>query len=583
MNYRYLSDFVRIAARWATAALAALSIPAMAAAYDQSLTRTLNTGKISGIPAANNTQAFLGIPFAKPPVGDLRWRAPQPPESWKATRAAETLPRMCAQKGGPFGEPAPNTFEKPVGSEDCLYLNVWRPNSNADDLPVFFWIHGGSNLVGSIGDPTYDGANLAQRANMVVVTVQYRLGAFGWFNHPDLKTGNPADDSGNFGTLDLVRALDWVKTNARAFGGDPGKVTVAGESAGCINTWSLLMSPLAKDKFQRAMCMSGFPVALPPIAGEAAAKDSAAKLLSADENAPLWLLRWATRPNDAAKKDLAATWLRSVSMEQILKHGSPLAQPYSDGYVIPKDGAAGLLLGSYNKVPLMIGTTNDEATYFTFHGMFGKPTKQELWKLANGTQPVTAEQLLEPETAKYAAPVNEEAMALLNGATDLIIGTLRWNNPQIYRYNFNWSDTPQPWKSTFGATHAIDVPALFGNFVTDKETFFRPFWIPANATSRKAVSDKLIDYTASFVRNGQPSVPNDGQTTWTPWPGPFCGSTCDKRMIFDIKSYMSNADSPSREKTISERTLPPEYREFVREKLLLPLLGEQLSKLLLPY
>jgi len=570
MNHRQFSLFrllrlFRMAALSALCALAAFAAPALAA-YNQSLTRTLDSGQIYGKAAANNPHAFLGIPFAQPPVGNLRWRAPQPPVPWSGSRAATTLAGMCAQVGNPFGEPDPATFGQPVGSEDCLYLNVWRPNSSADNLPVFFWIHGGSNTKGTARDPSYDGAYLAQKANMVVVTVQYRMGMLGWLNHPALKTGNALDDSGNFTTLDLVRALDWVKANARAFGGNPGQVTVAGQSAGCINTWGLLQSPLAEGKFQRALCMSGIPNAYPPVVGTLAAESLIDSLL-VDTGRASTTAQAAAQRASMSQGDIAAL-LRNATAAQIMKFTPSPVVPghFTDGTVIRAGGLPGLLLGDYNKMPIMIGSTHDEGSYFAFLFGMGQPTQQEFWNLANYAPPgsVTFNQLIRPEFRPIYTQTHEALTYALDNVIDNVIRVLRLQNGDIYRYNYNWDDTPQPWKDTFGAFHAIDVAALFGNFVTDQPNFSRFAWSTANATSRKALSDKFIDYTASFARYGAPTRLFDGKTPWTGWTNFVC-LLCNKRMIFDNQSYMSPDDYLFFWPRYS--LLSPQQRDFLFQQL----------------
>lgn len=536
------SRVLRQAVLGVLAVIAFSTTPALAS-YNQNLTRTLDAGQIYGKAAANNTHAFLGIPFAQPPVGNLRWRAPQPPVPWSGSRAATTLAGMCAQVGNPFGEPDPATFGQPVGSEDCLYLNVWRPNSSADNLPVFVWIHGGSNTKGSAKDPTYDGAYLAQKANMVVVTVQYRMGMLGWLNHPALKTGNALDDSGNFTTLDLVRALDWVQANGRAFGGNPQQVTVAGQSAGCINTWGLLQSPLAEGKFHRAVCMSGIPNAYPPVVGTLAAESLIDSLL-VDTGRASTTAQAAAQRAGMGQADIAAL-LRNASAAQVMKFTPSPVVPghFTDGTVIRAAGLPGLLLGNYNKMPLMIGSTHDEGSYFAFLFGMGQPTQQEFWNLSNYAPPgsVSFNQLIKPEWRPVYTQTHEVLTYAIDNIIDNVIRVLRLQNGDIYRYNYNWDDTPQPWKDTFGAFHAIDVAALFGNFVTEEPNFMRFAWSPANASSRKALSDKFIDYTASFARYGAPSRLFDGKTPWNNWTNFVC-LLCGKRMVFDNQSSMSPDD-----------------------------------------
>ncbi|OGB21528.1 MAG: hypothetical protein A3I66_00130 [Burkholderiales bacterium RIFCSPLOWO2_02_FULL_57_36] len=513
------------------------------AAYNQSLTRQLDAGQIYGKADASNTHAFLGIPFARPPVGNLRWRAPQPPVPWSGSRAATGFASMCAQVGNFFGEPDPATFGLPVGSEDCLYLNVWRPNSSAENLPVFFWIHGGSNFKGSAKEPLYNGAYLANKANMVVVTVQHRLGMLGFLNHPALQNGTAKDNSGNFATLDLIRGLDWVQSNIRSFGGNPGLVTVAGQSAGCINTWGLLQSPLAKDKFHRAMCMSGIPNAYPPVVGHLAANTLIDNILvdtgRASSMAEAAVLRYIM---SHAQIDAV---LRSATAAQIMKFTPAPVVPghFTDGTVIRSSGLVGLVAGAYNEMPLMIGSTRDEGSYFAFSFGMGKPTPQEYWHLANYAAPgsVTLNDLVKPEFQPIYTQTHQALSYALDLTTDNVLRLLRLSSGpgRIFRYNFNWDDTPAPWKNTFGAFHGLDIPMLFGNYVTNEPNFMRFAWDANNATSRRNLSDKFIKHVSTFARTGKPTQLFDGQTSWSDWTNFTC---CKKRMIFDNTSYASSDD-----------------------------------------
>ncbi len=221
--------------------------------------------------AATGTYAWKGVPFAKPPVGDLRWKAPVDPDASPfGIRSTQTFGNACVQYGRIYGPGSNNTYDQTiattlnqaVGSEDCLYLNIWRPATGDTNLPVIVFIHGGSDVSGYTADPVYDGAALAKAANAVVVTANYRLGIFGWLNLPQLKDGSsPADDSGNFGILDSIKALQFVQGNIASFGGNAGNVTLMGQSAGAINVYAILTSPLminANPKlFHKVVPLSG--------------------------------------------------------------------------------------------------------------------------------------------------------------------------------------------------------------------------------------------------------------------------------------------------------------------------------------
>jgi para-nitrobenzyl esterase len=208
---------------------------------------------VAGADANNGSWVWAGIPYAKPPVGELRWKAPQDPEPWNKIRQSTYNFTRCTQ---PVFDLQWNPVNKIQGSEDCLYLNVFRPKTNAKNLPVYFWIHGGGNSFD--GADNYDASILAQKSNMVVVVIQFRTGPFGWFNHPALNPNGTAEDkSGNYGVLDMIKALKWVNKNIAAFGGNPKNVTIAGESTGGYRVMNLMISPLAKGLFHTAINQSG--------------------------------------------------------------------------------------------------------------------------------------------------------------------------------------------------------------------------------------------------------------------------------------------------------------------------------------
>src|SRR5215469_2755528 len=219
-------------------------------------------GQISGVPGKDTSiLVFKGIPYAAPPVGDLRWRAPKPVLAWQGVRKADQFGNSCIQNI--VTERKPWTYEFMTHTEineDCLYLNVWTPAKSANErLPVYIYIHGGGNTEGSGAVPAYDGEGLAKKG-IIVVTVNYRLGIFGFFTHPELTAESDVRASGNYALLDLIAALRWVHENIAAFGGNPNRVTIGGQSAGASNTHSLVASPLAKGLFQGAIAESGSSV-----------------------------------------------------------------------------------------------------------------------------------------------------------------------------------------------------------------------------------------------------------------------------------------------------------------------------------
>jgi para-nitrobenzyl esterase len=235
---------------------------------DGPMVRQTTAGKIEGVDDStkSGTWFWKGVPFAQPPVGALRWRAPVEPAAWSGIRPATKFGNACLQIGRLFSPGLSNTYDatigtnlgKPVGSEDCLFVNIWRPATTDKNLPVLLFVHGGSNISGYTADPLYDGAKLAKTANALVITASYRLGILGFMNMPQLRPGGTAgDDSGNFALLDNLAALRYIKNNAESFGGDPNNVTLSGESAGATNLLAVMTSPMAKGLFHKAFEMSG--------------------------------------------------------------------------------------------------------------------------------------------------------------------------------------------------------------------------------------------------------------------------------------------------------------------------------------
>lgn len=239
-------------------------------------------GKIEGIKINDSCVAWYGVPYAKPPVGELRWRAPKDPDSWNGVLSTNVKKDKAAQA---------ETKTTYAGSEDCLYLNIFRPNSSETNLPVMVYLHGGSNISGSAHK---NFRHLASDANCIVVAVEYRLGAFGWFNTDALKTGDPLEDSGNFAMLDIRKALMWVRNNIAYFGGNNGNVTLSGFSAGARNVLCCIISPVMKGLFDKAICFSGGMTVCSCEDGQKMAEEKIKELLvkkeicTDEKNADIW-------------------------------------------------------------------------------------------------------------------------------------------------------------------------------------------------------------------------------------------------------------------------------------------------------
>jgi len=307
---------------------------------------TVTGGKIQGT-VTDSMSVFKGIPFAAPPLGDLRWKAPQPVVPWDTIRQATqfaAIPMQAAQS--PYGV-----------SEDCLYLNVWTPAKTADDkLPVMVWIYGGGFSFGSTTEPICDGAALASKG-VVFVSIAYRVGQIGFFSHPELSAESPNHVSGNYGLLDQIAGLKWIQDNIAAFGGDPSKVTIFGESAGGISVSMLCASPLAKGLFRGAISQSGGSFG--PTRPTTYPGENMKTMAQAEEDGKKIMERLNA-------KSIAE--LRSVSAEKFVNPamGGGGAWPIVDGYVIPDDQFKLYEQGLYNDVPVLIGYNSDEGASFSF-------------------------------------------------------------------------------------------------------------------------------------------------------------------------------------------------------------------------
>jgi para-nitrobenzyl esterase len=399
------------------------------------------------------------------------------------------------------------------GTEDCLYLNVWRPKSDDTGLPVYVWIHGGGNSIGSATTTAeYYGSSVASRSHMVFVSINYRLGPFGWFSSPALREGaSPEDASGNYGTLDIIQSLKWIRQNIEAFGGNPGNVTVAGESAGGFNVLSLLISPPARGLFQRAISESGAAITHGMDEADAESSELLARLLARDR-------RVRTHPEGeglaaAMSREAVRTYLRSRDDREIVLCYATWAfgmidnpSILRDGVVIPDAGFDVLSTGDYpGKVPLIIGSNKDEVKLFL---LFSRviPWRSELYEAAS----------------KYgsdlwkAAGVDEVARRLAAHA----------DQPPVYAYRFDWgaadahgkSPLPGNWGRKLGAFHSLEVPFFLGR---DTLNGFMHLLLFAgqNAPGRRALSTAMMEYAARFARTGNPNAPGTGSGTgeWTPW------------------------------------------------------------------
>jgi para-nitrobenzyl esterase len=507
---------------------------APAPAVDPNAKRATRQGAVVGFASEEGAHVWRGIPFARPPLDDLRWRAPEPPEPWSQTLEGLSFGSSCVQFAGPRAAADAPPAGEPMGSEDCLYLNVYAPRFEPEAvprgekrLPVMLWIHGGGNTIGDAR--VYDAGRLALRHELIVVTVHYRLGVFGWFAHRSLRgEGTTADDrSGNYGTLDLVRALRWVRENISAFGGDPERVTVFGESAGGSNTFSVLLSPRARGLFHRAIVQSGGTRTSPMARAE--------HLVDAPEPGDEWssgevLLRLLIRDGEApdregAKARLAAMsdaevagYLRGQSAYQMLGvyEGNRLGGMYSiprllrDGTVLPDEEAIDALArpSGYNRVPVVLGTNRDENKLFLAFDspyvtrLFGIP----LW--VNDERPYDL--VAEYATLMWKAAGVDEPAAAMRGA----------QGPSVYAYRFDWDEEPKllwsDFSKLFGAAHALEIPFVFGHF--DLGWAGRLLFDEEKRAGYENLSKSMMSYWAEFAYRGDPGRGRDGEELrWRAW------------------------------------------------------------------
>ncbi|MFT4101044.1 MAG: carboxylesterase family protein [Burkholderiaceae bacterium] len=531
--------------------------------------RRTSHGMVRGIDdsAQSGTWSWKGIPFAKPPVGALRWKAPVDPDPWGGTRDATRFADACVQYGRIYGPGAHNgydatigtTLNQAVGSEDCLYLNIWRPAGGDNGLPVIVFIHGGSNVSGYTADPVYDGAALAKAANAVVVTVNYRLGIFGWLNLPQIKNGaSAAEDSGNFATLDNIKALQFVNTNIAAFGGNPGNVTVMGQSAGAINVYALLTSPLMANAnpklMHKAMPMSGGislasnlpPGSIPTLnpASSALAQGNALlnALLIADGHATDEASAQAYAAVQGASK--IAAYLRAKDpatlLTTLLTRLAPLglagSGPIPDGTVLPVDPIAAIKAGNYLKVPVLASNTRDEAKLFPsflalsplLGGVSGRLVNDAtLFATQFDYDPdapptVTIEQWIPSVYLPVTTPVTgfNARTDLLNAiffgvARDNVMAALKSRQSNVWYYRFDWDEEPAPWNDIYGAAHAFDLSFVFGTF--GPSLFSNVTNSTVNRPGRLALSNAMMQSVAAFARSGDPNNAALG-VAWPAWP-----------------------------------------------------------------
>ena len=456
----------------------------------------LESGSISGTTGSSGEiRIFRGVPYAAAPVGSLRWKAPRPVAHWDGVRKADEYGARCMQGGGggagrggagragaagrQGGGQAPAGIGAPQPtSEDCLFLNVWTPARSAGErLPVMVWIHGAGLTGGSGSEPRYDGEELSKKG-AVVITINYRLGPFGWLAHPELTKESGHNVSGNYGMMDALAALQWVQKNAAAFGGDARRVTIFGESAGAFLVSGLVGSPEGKGLFQRAIAESGawMGMGMGAMRTLAQAEEAGAKAVTAMGVSSLAELR--TTPADEIQKDLRGAGL------------------IVDGKYIPEDLSATFARGRQNDVDLMVGSNRDEGTFFARAGVNAEQfTTQSRQRFAE-----VGDSFLKLYPAGSDSEASASALASFRDETSWHMriwaeAQARLRKPKAYLYYFTREPPAAPGVPTRGATHTAEIAYVFRHAGSTPQ---------ATEVDRK-LEDAMAAYWVNFAATGDPN------------------------------------------------------------------------------
>ena len=497
-----------------------------------------DSGLVSGVPGSHpSVVAFKGIPFAAPPVDDLRWRSPKPPASWQGVKKADQFSDSCIQNIVRERKPWTYEFMPHNGvSENCLYLNVWTgATASTERLPVLVWLHGGGYTEGSTAVPIYDGENLA-KSGIVVVTINYRLGVLGFLAHPDLTAESNRNASGNYGTLDQIAALEWVKKNIAVFGGDPKRVTLGGQSAGAGAVHNLTASPLAKGLFVRAIAQSGsgiVPAALSSrFMGLGEAEEQGVKFAgtkSAHSIKELRAVEW---------HDLAASAANGPSFS---------FRPIIDGWGLPAPVDDIFAQGKQSDVPTLTGLVADESSSQADYGaipaeQWNQQVLQRFGDLAD------AFLKLYPAATDAQAGASQVVSSRDRGLVSMHLwAERRAKTAKTKVYTYYWTHAqPGPDSARYGAFHSSEVPYVFFTLKTSD----RPW-----AAEDRKIAETIGAYWVNFITTGDPN--GKGLAQWPPFreqagvtmelgdrfgPRPVA----EKSKIDFLKQYFSRPNAASR-------------------------------------
>lgn len=466
---------------------------------DTETLRVTAGGDVVGFETADGAHSWRAIPFAAPPVGELRWRAPQPAATWDGVRDGTRFAERCLQLSNRLNADEGIKPGEVLGAEDCLYLDIYAPPDAAGKaLPVMVWIHGGANVWGR--SSSYEGSRLAVNEDVIVVAVQYRVGPFGFFSHDYLRddAATPEDRAANYALLDLIASLEWVRSNIAGFGGDRETVTIFGESAGGANVTALMASPLAEGLFHRAIIQSGSFASTP--------------LETAEDNHLNASNKVVERLDAASADDL-----RKLSPQTLLSaygdgNFSFLDMPtmIADGVSIPSTPMRDAFssLDGINAVPVITGTNRDEMKFFFFGDprfvkrkffLFPAPRDRIFWDRLNHYM----------SRVWRILAVDQPAAAMVEAG-----------NENVYAYRFDWDESGKLLFSDFselvGAGHSLDIPFVFNRFEFFGERYDKIFFEEKTNDTRQSLSRDMGAYWAAFARDGAPG--DAGGSEWTSWP-----------------------------------------------------------------
>ena len=487
--------------------------------------RTTENGNLLGAREANGTLVWKGIPFASAPVDELRWKAARPATDWNDDYWALDFSRPCPQLSHLQLDIPITRIGDVVGDEDCLYLNIWTPDfasvpQGNDARPVMFWIHGGGNAAGESG--IFDGKMLAEKYGVIVVSTNYRLGVLGYFSHPALRAvaTDTIDQTSNFATTDLIQSLRWVQNNISAFGGDPDRVMIFGESAGAANVAALMASPAAEGLFHRAVMQSGGIGWATQFEAEQFAADTISQYLVAD----------GTVNSSSEARSLMASmsdselvnYLKGKTISELLAHfdGSRFGM-YShpgvtrDGIMIPDRDPYELFgSGDYHQVPVITGTNRDETKIF----MAFNP------EFTPGGLPIFVK-----EPAYFNLSAYYQSTLWRAGVVDEFAAATAGQPNAVFTYRFDWDEEPKIlWNDvavTVGASHFFEIPFVFNTPDTFTVPIASPLlFTPSAAEGRQILSDSMSSYWAAFAYHGDPGFGfNDSEPvqwgSWSDQPG----------------------------------------------------------------